>query len=145
VADPSVQPPEGLRKILIEKFMAREHYRTEKDTPECPNCGEGCAGHEEETYHYTCGEVVPCSCATDAVDAVLAALFDACEVREQWGVQAGPRGNRFWGYATRSEALVDVAEGLADGHTDWLLIHRCDLKTPAEPVSECLSAKDSEE
>jgi hypothetical protein len=128
VPDPSVQPPEGLRKILIEKFIARGDYRTEKDTPDCPNCGEGCAGHEEETYHYTCGEVVPCSCATDAVDAVLAALFDACEVRERWGTRwtnsAGDECTAWW--TSRAEAQLDWPVPI-------VLLRRCVLSTPPEP------------
>jgi hypothetical protein len=43
------------------------NYRTEVDTPDCPGCGEGCGGHAEETYHYQCGDAVPCSCIKDAL------------------------------------------------------------------------------
>ncbi len=51
-------------------------YRTEVDTPECPNCGEGCAGHEPETYHYTCGAPAPCECITSALAVAEAVLGD---------------------------------------------------------------------
>lgn len=34
---------------LLEK--AADGYKTEWDTPECPNCGEGCAGHDRAEYH----------------------------------------------------------------------------------------------
>ncbi len=49
-------------------------YRTETDVPECPNCGEGCAGHSPETYHHTCGSPVPCACITDALAVARAVL-----------------------------------------------------------------------
>lgn len=43
------------------------------DTPECPNCGEGCAGHPEANFCDRCGEAVespdyaPCHCWTKAL------------------------------------------------------------------------------
>jgi hypothetical protein len=59
VAEGSVQPPDGLRKIAksaVEEFV--------------------------QVWNGEFGDF------TEAIaDAVLAALFDACEVREQWGVR----------------------------------------------------------
>ena len=47
-------------------------YRTAIDTPECPNCGEGCGGHDVATYHVDCGEdVTDCTCAGRPVSPAL--------------------------------------------------------------------------
>lgn len=38
-------------------------YETAIDTPECPDCGNGCGGHDPETYHVDCGRnVADCQC-----------------------------------------------------------------------------------
>jgi hypothetical protein len=70
----------GVALALADLFAATaESYRTEKDTPECPNCGEGCAGHDAETYHYTCGDVVPCGCILSTLFVARACLHAAKE------------------------------------------------------------------
>jgi hypothetical protein len=38
------------------------NYETEADTPDCPNCGEGCDGHDERDFCTTCGDEAPCRC-----------------------------------------------------------------------------------
>ncbi len=39
-------------------------YETEEDHPECPNCDGGyCRGHDLQTYHVRCGDLVQaCDC-----------------------------------------------------------------------------------
>lgn len=38
-------------------------YETATDTPECPDCGNGCGGHAPEKYHLDCGaNVADCQC-----------------------------------------------------------------------------------
>jgi hypothetical protein len=43
--------------------VAVNAYTTETDSPECPNCGNGCGGHSDITYHVECGEdIADCTC-----------------------------------------------------------------------------------
>lgn len=51
-------------------------YETETDTPDCPNCGEGCGGHSPQDFCTACGDAAPCRCIAAALavaDAVLGA------------------------------------------------------------------------
>jgi hypothetical protein len=114
VPDPSVQPPEGLRKIIAEAEGARRNgvasdgrgwFRTDADRMDC----------------YA------------VADAVLAALFDACEVRERWGTR--------WTYADGEQRTAWwSSRAEAETERDWPtpastveLLRRCDLQTPPEP------------
>jgi hypothetical protein len=105
VPDPSVQPPEGLRKIAksaVEEFV---------------QIWNGEFGDVTETI----------------ADAVLAALFDACEVRERWGTR--------WTYADGEQRTAWwSSRAEAETERDWPtpastveLLRRCDLQTPPEP------------
>jgi hypothetical protein len=115
VPDPSVQPPEGLRKIIAEAEGARRNgvasdgrgwFRTDADRMDC----------------YA------------VADAVLAALFDACEVREQFGVRAEGVDD-FWPYEpTREWAEKAIASRAKRNWPASHLIRRCDLRTPPESV-----------
>jgi hypothetical protein len=68
------------------------------------------------------------------VDAVLAALFDACEVREQFGVRAEGVDD-FWPYEPTHEwAEKAIASRAKRNWPASHLIRRCDLQTPAESV-----------
>jgi hypothetical protein len=121
VPDPSVQPPEGLRKIIVERLADRFAHGK-------PDDGMFVRFTAEDGYSSLRG-VTP----AEAVDAVLAALFDACEVRERWGTR--------WTYADgeqRTAWWMNRAE--AETERDWPtpastveLLRRCDLQTPPEP------------
>lgn len=53
----------GDRCPACVKLRATLPYETAIDTPECPDCGNGCGGHAPETYHVDCGEnVADCEC-----------------------------------------------------------------------------------
>ncbi|MFJ9740884.1 hypothetical protein [Streptomyces sp. NPDC101166] len=47
--------------------QAAVNYETETDTPDCPNCGEGCGGHDELDFCTTCGDEAPCRCVAKAL------------------------------------------------------------------------------
>ncbi|MGV9588186.1 hypothetical protein [Streptomyces tendae] len=47
--------------------QAGENYETEVDTPDCPNCGEGCGGHDPLGFCTTCGDGAPCRCIAKAL------------------------------------------------------------------------------
>jgi hypothetical protein len=109
VAEGSVQPPDGLRKIAksaVEEFV--------------------------QVWNGEFGDF------TEAIaDAVLAALFDACEVREQWGVRnTWPDGRleTYWrGHRSYAEAVVRAQLKLGST-VERQLVRRCDLLTPPESV-----------
>jgi hypothetical protein len=66
-------------------------------------------------------------------DAVLAALFDACEVREQFGVRMEGEDADFWPYMPTCEwAEKAIASRAKRNWPASHLIRRCDLQTPAE-------------
>ena len=56
-----MHPPVALALADVLEREA-DAYETEAGTPECPNCGEGCGGHEPRDYHVICDEEVPCAC-----------------------------------------------------------------------------------
>jgi hypothetical protein len=112
MAEGSVQPPEGLREELIsmvaDRFAVSSFHGPFVDIDATP---------------------------VNVVDAVLAALFDACEVREQWGVRADvERVPDFWPEeATRQRAQWAIAARAGYSFQSYL-IRRCDLLTPPESV-----------
>lgn len=66
------------------------------DAPECPNCGEGCAGHPEALFCDRCGEAVespdyaPCHCWAEALRTAraLALSFGLAHVQLELPVAA---------------------------------------------------------
>jgi hypothetical protein len=132
VPDPSVQPPEGLRKIAaaaLAKFWNES----------IANIGEPVEALYDSDE------------AQDSADAVLAALFDACEVREEWLVTGtvSERVNAV-GFrpVPRTVHLPSLlrARNVAGWLGDSKIQHRLAITwSDPEPVSECLSAKDSED
>jgi hypothetical protein len=109
VPDPSVQPPGGLIRVVALKM-----------------CSD-----ESSVFH---GSDKPCQwCLFDASN-VLAALFDACEVREQFGVRAEGVDD-FWPYEPTHEwAEKAIASRAKRNWPASHLIRRCDLRTPPESV-----------
>jgi hypothetical protein len=81
--------------------------------------------------------LTPESAAECVADAVLAALFDACEVREQWGVRntwPDGRSETYWrGHRSYAEAVVRAQLKLGST-VERQLVRRCDLLTPPESV-----------
>jgi hypothetical protein len=118
VPDPSVQPPEGLRKIAAEALAT---FWNES----IANIGE-----PVETLYDS-------DDAQESADAVLAALFDACEVRDEWGVHnTWPDGasETFWrGPRLHAEAVVRAQLKLGST-VERQLVRRCVLSTPPESV-----------
>jgi hypothetical protein len=123
VPDPSVQPPEGLREIVATAINSAQATPCDHDEL-FKDFGLVCPGH--------------------LADAVLAALFDACEVREEHRVVGlSPDGEvpGLW-----MPIDQESAQSVADGFRFWKahVERRIVIGTPPEPVSQCLSAKDSE-
>jgi hypothetical protein len=71
----------------------------------------------------------------NVVDAVLAALFDACEVRDEWGVHntwPDGRSETYW-RGPRLYADAVIRAQLRLGSTvEREVVHRCVLSTPPE-------------
>jgi hypothetical protein len=110
-------PPEGLRKVAC--LAARDWARTH--------------------FHQQPDDRM--------VDAVLAALFEACEVREEWGVRSvvPDRGIPDYWRENRAQAEDTIAARSALGaHVRSSLIHRCALKTPVEVITPPVSSTGEE-
>jgi hypothetical protein len=109
-----VQPPEGLRKIAAE---ALAKFWNES----IANIGEPV----ETLYHS--------DDAQESADAVLAALFDACEVRERWGTRfSGSTADDVYGWwpsRSTAEAVTSAPSRIGSTKT---LVRRCELQTPPE-------------
>jgi hypothetical protein len=118
VADHSVRPPEGLRRELIsmvaDRFAVSSFRGPFVDIDATP---------------------------VNVVDAVLAALFDVCEVRERWGTR--------WTYADSERRVAWwSSRAEAEAERDWPtsasrveLLRRCDLQAPPESVGPELPAR----
>jgi hypothetical protein len=74
MAEGSVQPPAGLiREVALRMCSVEPGTKTT-------------VGHITMTRGFH-GSNKPCEWCLGDADAVLSALFDACEVREQWGAE----------------------------------------------------------
>lgn len=118
-----IQPPEGLREIAREAAALPpcRHWLDVGETKTCVDC---------------------------IADAVLAALFAACEVREEWGCRLTvPDGHIPDCWREHREA----AEAMADWHirnrsiATPTLIRRLHLTLPAEAATEPVSSTGEEE
>jgi hypothetical protein len=111
--DPSVQPPEGLRHILAEAEGARRNG--------VASDGRG--------WFRTAADRVDCYAVADAV---LAALLDACEIRERWGTRwtLADGGKRTAWWSSRAEAETERDWPTSASRVE--LLRRCDLQTPPE-------------
>lgn len=68
---------------VLQAFL--DNYDTENDIPECPSCGEGCRGHDEQTYHLFCSDLVQlCECIRPYVRLAL----QATEGTTDWAATA---------------------------------------------------------
>jgi hypothetical protein len=124
MAEGSVQPPEGLIREVALRMCS-----VEPETKRVVGTITMITG-----FH---GSTKPCEwCLGDAA-AVLAALFDACEVREQWGVRntwPDGRSETYWrGHRSYAEAVVRAQLKLGST-VERQLVRRCDLLTPPESV-----------
>lgn len=129
------QPPEGLRKLIAEAL-----------TEPCEPCGAtgrivGSAGEMPCVDCYGEGRVyLP---EGDMADAVLAALFAACEVREEWGCRLtwddGHNEDSLLGERKYAQLRYDLHQQKRADNPGWrvtpTLIRRYVLTTTAEPVS----------
>ncbi|MFE7128921.1 hypothetical protein [Streptomyces sp. NPDC057617] len=55
----------GIGHHLVQLLRSTaDNHQTERDTPDCPNCGDGCSGHKPMDFCTTCDEPSPCNCIT---------------------------------------------------------------------------------